>query len=216
MSNLSTISYIILMGVYIYSVYRISKNFYNYPYSAYFLIIVVSSCLQNLICTQIFWTIVPSSLYIATRNLYVLIEFYCVLFFFLTTFQNKRVKSAIKYVALMYALVICISRMLGDGILTTDYSKFCAIESVTILVFCLCYFIEVLQNEKSSSLITFEPFLLTSSIFLFFGISCPMYVAEEVLQDESQLLKELNNFLYLLFYLLIGLSFRCKRETAIL
>ncbi len=186
-----------------------SKNFSHLGNlkSLYFLSII--SILQELFSAHDSWLNIPSY-YFESRNIYVIVEFFVLLNFFRKVINNSKVKRFINLTQVISAIYLLTYVFITKSILI-NYSLFSVTECLIFLVLCIFLFVQFLQSDETDNLLKHPLFLVTSGIFILFGVSAPTYFLYDELNKtfpEEILFDFITAVGYIFYVVLVTFSFK--------
>lgn len=147
-------------------------------------------------------------------NFYLIIELIVLSYFFYKKIQSKKFKKIFLLSIIPLTILLLLTYILDNNIITQNYSKITAVESILILLSCIIVFVQILTDEFNTNLIYSSEFLTTAGIFFLFSFTCPFIMVYNYIQNKDDILRTcfyLVNYIgYIFFYTSIIFAFKCK------
>ena len=146
-------------------------------------------------------------------NLFVLFEFLIFNFFIFSNIINKNIRAIIILISIVFVFVLIKVWVINKGIYEHP-TLLSIIESFSIITFSLFYYYE---NTISNSVIKFNDpsiFWAITGILILFALMTPLLLVNEFFPHLIfSRIYVINNISYLIFYLILSYSFKCKLKS---
>lgn len=150
-----------------------------------------------------------SNFLLYTNALIAIVELYCYYYFFFQLFESKRIKKALRIMAMLFGLftILYLTASLSylSERLTYITYFFGATEFIFILPFCLLYYQRLLTRKNNIPIFLSPAFWLTSGIFFFSVFSIPGYLLFDYIKNNYP--GFINIFLAAFYFLPIVINF---------
>jgi len=147
-------------------------------------------------------------------KIYVVIEFIVFVFFFIRQTPNSIVKNILTSFSIIFLTYFIVNVIQENNYLNKYYYLFTSIEAFIIISFSLNLYIHLIFDDTIKNFNNSPPFLITTSLFFFFTYTFPFYFFDFFLTEKLPtffvLNKTINGMAYIIFYLLLIKSLRCK------
>jgi hypothetical protein len=151
-----------------------------------------------------------------TITTYIILEFILVIIFFYKEIKSKVIK--IICIAFFYFFVFStVTSFIFNRLEHSDTQITCSfIGSTLLVVLCMLVFVEIIFDDSINNLFKSEFFIITFSIFFFFGITYPFYALSFFISYDDKINYEfslINNIFYTIFYFIIIKGMKCRILT---
>lgn len=218
MKYLEFISSIFLLGIITYTIFLSIKH------SKIIGIYNMFSVLAGLSLMQIFFaklltvspkTEDPELANTFTITIYIILEFCIFIVYFYLESKSKLIKKICAGSIFLLLTLIILSIYFQNNIKSIQITS-AFIESTILVVLSMLIFLEIIFDDTIISLFESPFFIITFSVFFFFGITYPFYALSFFIKYDHIVNLEfslINNIAYIVFYFLIIKGIRCKILT---
>lgn len=135
---------------------------------------------------------------------YIVIETYVILWFFFNEINKKIVKTGIQITAIIISLIFVFLFLNNSSYLNKIYSLNLIIEGLVMTALAIILLLDIVFDDSIQKLTQYPIFIITSGIFIFFGITFPINATLTYFsRNDINNLCLFNDFIligYILFY----------------
>ena len=121
-------------------------------------------------------------------NMYIVIETMTFTFFFSHFFLTHRFRNIARWILRFEITTILILLIISPAFLLTNsfYESIASLEGITMIIFCLISFYEIIFDSETTSLFQSPKFLITSGIFILFCTTFPLFLVKYIISLLSE------------------------------
>ena len=175
-----------------------------------------SSFLQFIIYFLIYYLqhIEPFIFLFTSTKVFLIIEFLCILIFYLSVLTKKKLRRITLGISILYSLFIAY-HFIYKGISNEIPIQFYFFQSFIILFFPVIHLIDLFSDKPKPKLSDEPSFWITIGVLLYFLCVIPLYIGGRFVFGEKSITNEqgiysINFICYSIFFLLITRAFLCK------
>lgn len=187
--------------------YKRKELFYLKLFSPFLLVTLIAECLGSYLSAQ-------GKNNIILYNFFTVFEF-CFYFFIISLIiTNSKFKTTIRLLIIVYAIAAIVNILFIQKIRTFHTVTY-SIGCLLVVIFCICYFLELFRFPRSVNLLNNPAFWICTGLLFFYCCGFPLYGLVNYWKDISRLV--LNNFttiftiLNIFLYSLFAIAFLCNR-----
>lgn len=146
-------------------------------------------------------------------SIYVLIEFFTLLYFFYNEIKSIKIKTLLKFIASTAVSIVFIGYAFDINFIVRYYQTICLIEAGLMILLSINIIVETLFDDSITSLTKSHRFLIASGIFFLFNITLPYFILTKYLTQYNynslMYLSVINLVGYIFFYFSLSRSISC-------
>ena len=155
-------------------------------------------------------------------NFFTVFEFCFYLFVIILIINNNRTKKIIRIILILYPTITIVNIIFIQQMKafhTVTYALGCLL----IVIFCICYFLELFKNPKSVKLKNNPAFWICSGLLFFYCCGFPLYgltnfisgISKLIIRNFFSIIIILNIFLYSLFTIAFLCRLKIRKYTSL-
>lgn len=196
-----------------YTITIVVTNFSHLKKYRYFLFLFSSGLIQMLYASFSSIKLLDGSYHQASTVSYLIIEFSIIFYYFFSNIKLKYTQFLMLMILLL-ALILGIDKIekLGNLNFITE-SEFYVFESIIFIVLSIIHIIQILEMEDNIPLTQNPLFIITSSIFIFYSITCPAYFLDGYFDTKklaiNKIIELYSDLSYIFLNILLAKAFLC-------